>query len=170
METGLEVVIDQIMAVAQDNDDDERESPGKRLAPKRVGEIGEMEFIKKAIRKGFSVSKPWGDSDRYDAITDWNGTLRRVQIRATESPADSGYLVHASVYVGDKSVGLTKEDIDVLAAYIFPKDLWYIVPVEGFVPLKNLWLSPESEQSRFEKFREAWDWLRGKRWRSKPSR
>jgi hypothetical protein len=35
----------------------------KKFPPKRVGEIGELEFIQTAIRKGFRVSKPWGDSD-----------------------------------------------------------------------------------------------------------
>jgi hypothetical protein len=73
--------------------------------------------------------------------------------------------VHASVYVGKKIVGLTKKDIDVLVAYIFPKDLWYVVPVEKFVPRKNLWFYPEGSKkgARFEKFREAWGWLQGKR-------
>lgn len=165
------VVIDCMMAVAEDvtkcGDNKRARKREKKFPPKRVGEIGELEFIKKAIRMGFGVSKPWGDSDRYDAVTDWNGRLQRVQVRATENPAESGYIVHASVYVGTKSVGLTKKDIDVLAAYIFPEDVWYIVPVEHFVPLKNLWFSPGSKIAKFEKFREAWHWLKRK---AKPKR
>jgi hypothetical protein len=137
--------------------------PPRQLSPKRVGEIGELEFIQKAIRKGFRVSKPWGESDRYDAVTDWNGNLRRVQIKATEAVSkNQGYMVHASVVVGDKSVGLSKDDVDVLAAYVAPEDAWYIVPVEQFVPRRSLWFSPNSKRSRFEKFREAWHWLKGK--------
>ena len=165
MEMGSEVVIDRIMAVADEDWDVPPESFKKNLPPKRVGEIGELAFIQKAIRMGFRVSKPWGDSDRYDAITDWKGKLMRVQVRATEHRlGPRGYAVHASVYVGRKIVGLTKKDIDVLAAYIFPKDLWYIVPVERFQPRKNLWFYPDGsvKGSRFEKFREAWDWLKRK--------
>jgi hypothetical protein len=180
----MESVVDQIMAAA----DEDYESRGRRskrtrgrsegedgtvnkegelrFPPKRVGEIGELEFIQKAIRKGFLVSKPWGDSDRYDAVTDWKGRLQRVQVRATERRMGArGFAVHASVYAGKKIVGLTKKDIDVLAAYIFPKDLWYIVPVEKFVPRKNLWFYPDGsiKGAKFEKFREAWAWLKGKR-------
>jgi hypothetical protein len=103
-------------------------------------------------------------------VTDWRGKLQRVQVRATERRMGArGYAVHASVYVGKKIVGLTKKDIDVLAAYIFPKDLWYIVPVEKFVPRKNLWFYPDGsiKGAKFEKFREAWEWLKGKRKRSR---
>jgi len=177
------VVVDRIFAMADEEGEAqerkrERENAARRrrhaawrakqkndreFPPKRVGEIGELEFIQKALRKGFGVSKPWGDSDRYDAVTDWDGTLSRVQVRATEHPVkERGYMVHASVEAGEASVGLTDNDIDVLAAYIFPEDIWYIVPVEHFVPLKNLWFSPGSKKAKFEKFREAWDWLQRK--------
>jgi hypothetical protein len=36
--------------------------------PKRRGEMGEAAFLAKASSLGFSVSKPWGDSDRYDFV------------------------------------------------------------------------------------------------------
>lgn len=168
----MEFVVDRIMAAAS-GEDERGEKTSKRkqkFPPKRVGEIGELEFIQTAIRKGFIVSKPWGDSDRYDAVTDWRGRLQRVQVRATERRMGArGYAVHASVYVGKEIVGLTKKDIDVLAAYIFPKDLWYIVPVEEFVPRKNLWFYPDGsiKGAKFEKFCEAWQWLKGKRKRSR---
>jgi hypothetical protein len=136
---------------------------GTGFPPKRVGEIGELEFLQAAIRRSFQVSKPWGDSDRYDAVTDWKGILKRVQVRATESLVSGvSYAVHASVYDGKKIVGLTKKDIDVLAAYIFPKNIWYIVPVERFMPRKNLWFYPDGsvKGAMFEEFREAWEWLK----------
>jgi hypothetical protein len=80
--------------------------------------------------------------------------------------------VHASVYVGKKIVGLTKKEIDVLVAYIFPKDLWYVVPVEEFVPRKNLWFYPDGSKkgAMFERFREAWGLMRGERTRKRRSR
>jgi PD-(D/E)XK endonuclease len=165
---GTGFVLDWIMAVAddgqQDRDDKRNKKATKKFPPKRVGEIGELEFIQTAIRKGFRVSKPWGESDHYDAITDWKGKLLRVQVKATEHTSkDRGYMVHACVYVGNESIGLTKKDIDVLAAYISPEDSWYIIPVEHFVPLKSLWFNPGSTKSKFEKFREAWHWLKRKK-------
>lgn len=142
----------------------------RKFPPKRVGELGELAFLQKAIRMGFLVSKPWGDSDRYDFIVDWEGQLYRVQVRSTECmQGPRGYAVHASVYVGKKIVGLTKKEIDVLVAYIFPKDAWYVVPVEKFVPRKNLWFYPDGSKkgAKFEKFREAWGWMRGEGARKK---
>jgi hypothetical protein len=55
-------------------------------------------------------------------------------------------------------VALTAKGIDVVAAYIVPLDLWYVVPVEAFAPCKNLWFYPQGRKkgSRFESFREAW--------------
>jgi hypothetical protein len=191
------IVIDRIMAVADEEDScgEERKGRGsrptsrkggetlrlrsgqtwgtraraknpeeKKFPPKRLGEIAELAFCQKAIRMGFLVSKTWGDSDRYDVVADWHGKLYRVQVRSTEHRlGPRGYAVHASVYVGKKIVGLTKKDIDVLVAYIFPKDLWYVVPVEEFQPRKNLWFYPDGSKkgSMFEKFREAWGLMRG---------
>ncbi|HTW59665.1 MAG TPA: group I intron-associated PD-(D/E)XK endonuclease [Terriglobales bacterium] len=183
---GHEMVIDRIMAqVDEEWEERERkrkqrrknkregdkkreekkpEEEEKRMPPKRLGELAELAFLQKAIRLGFLVSKPWGDSDRYDAVADWKGKLYRVQVRSTEHlQGPRGFAVHASVYVGRKIVGLTKKDIDVLAAYIFPKDLWYMVPVEKFVPRKNLWFYPDGSKkgAMFEKFREAWEVMKG---------
>lgn len=145
---------------------------GKKMPPKRSGELAELAFMQKALRMGFLVSKPWGDSDRYDFVADWEGKLYRVQVRSTEHRlGPRGYAVHASVYVGKEIVGLTEKDIDVLVAYIVPKDLWYVVPVGEFVPRKNLWFYPDGSKkgAMFEKFREAWGWMRGERVRKRKS-
>ena len=58
-------------------------------------------------------------------------------------------------------VRLTANEVDVIAAYLIPKDLWYIVPIEACTG-KGLWFFPDGSRkgSRFEKYREAWDYLR----------
>jgi hypothetical protein len=65
--------------------------------------------------------------------------------------------VHASVVVGHKIVGLTKKDIDVIVAYISTRNIWYVVPVQAFVPRKNLWFYPDGSKkgAMFEKYRDA---------------
>jgi hypothetical protein len=40
------------------------------LTTKRRGEISELAFALAAARKGFAISKPFGDSERYDIILD----------------------------------------------------------------------------------------------------
>ena len=142
------------------------EGKKKRLPPKRMGELSELDFLRKAMGMGMLVSKPWGDSDRYDFVVDTGGSLWRVQVRSTEFRFGArGYAVHASVYVKGKIVGLTKKDIDVIVAYIVSRDIWYVVPVEAFVPRKNLWFYPDGSKkgAMFEKFREAWWVMTGKK-------
>jgi len=148
---------------AQKHKTESKRGPGW-LPPKRKGEMAELAFMRKAIGMGLMVSKTWGDSDRYDFIVDGGGRRWRVQVRSTETRlGPRGYAVHASIYVGKKIVGLTKDDIDFIVAYLVPLDLWYVVPVEGFQPRKNLWFYPMGSKkgARFEKYREAWWILRG---------
>ena len=42
----------------------------RELSTKRRGELAELAFTLKAARLGFGVSRPFGDSERYDAIVD----------------------------------------------------------------------------------------------------
>ncbi len=131
----------------------------KGLPPKRMGELSELDFLRKTMGMGMIVSKPWGDSYRYDFVCDTYARLWRVQVRSTDEPfGHRGYAVHASVYVGRKIVGLTEKDIDVIVAYIVSRDIWYVVPVKAFVPRKNLWFYPDGSKkgAMFEKYREAW--------------
>jgi hypothetical protein len=144
---------------------------GGKLPPKRMGELSELDFLRKAMGMGMIVSKPWGDSYRYDFICDAGGRLWRAQVRSTEDRFGArGYAVHASVYVGRKIVGLTEKDIDVLIGYIVSRDIWYVVPVRAFMPRKNLWFYPDGSKkgAMFEKWREAWWVMMGRKWRARP--
>jgi hypothetical protein len=137
-----------------------------KIPPKRMGELSELDFLRKTMGMGMIVSKPWGDSYRYDFVVDTGGKLWRAQVRSTEHRFGvRGYQVHASVYVGRKIVGLTEKDIDVLVGYIVSRDIWYVVPVRAFVPRKNLWFYPDGSKkgAMFEKYREAWWVITGKR-------
>jgi hypothetical protein len=143
----------------------QRDPEKKRLPPKMMGELGELDFLRKAMGMGMIVSKPWGDSYRYDFVCDTGGKMWRVQVRATEYRMGArGYAVHASVVVGHKIVGLTEKDIDVIVAYISTRDIWYVVPVRAFVPRKNLWFYPDGSKkgAMFEKYRDAWWVMMGK--------
>ena len=142
----------------------------KGIPPKRMGELSELDFLRKAMGMGMIVSKPWGDSYRYDFVCDAGGRLWRAQVRSTEDRFGArGYAVHASVYVGRKIVGLTEKDIDVLIGYIVSRDIWYVVPVRAFMPRKNLWFYPDGSKkgAMFEKWREAWWVMMGRKWRAK---
>ena len=145
---------------AQPDTADKQPKPRKHPNTKRTGELAEAAFVVKAASLGYAVSKPWGDSERYDFILDSGPRTWRVQIKCTESLNANGYQVQ-STYTDQKKKGhYTSQDIDVLVAYILPLNLWYVVPAHAFPPSASLRFYPEGNISgrrpRFEQYREAW--------------
>jgi hypothetical protein len=141
---------------------------GTARSPKRRGELVEVAFMHKAIRFGFGVAKPFGDSECYDFVVDPGGNaggrLWRVQVKSTDRYRKGGYLIGACHFSarGTKQA-YTAEQIDFLVACIVPEDAWYVIPVREFTPRKYLSFYPQNPTSRgrFERFREAWDLMRG---------
>ena len=127
------------------------------LNRKRRGEVAEAAFLHKAASLGFSVAKPWGESDRYDFIVETGGRFLRVQVKSAYSAGEyGGYTFHAH---GNTPTDVyTSHDIDFLVAYIVPEDVWYVLPIEIFAGISSAKLFPNSRRrtSRFEKYREAW--------------
>jgi hypothetical protein len=126
--------------------------------------MSEAAFLHKAMGLGFKVTKPWGDSERYDFVLDSGARLWRVQIKCTAVVRAGGYHIKPShgVYRASKQM-YTAEDIDVLAAHVVPLDVWYVVPVGVLGPGMSLRLYPAGGcgRARFEEYREGWDLFRG---------
>ena len=136
----------------------------ERPNTKRTGELAEAAFLHKAVGLGLKVTKPWGDSERYDFVVDAGERLWRVQIKCTAAVRAGGYHIQPIHFVyGKKKVTYTAEDIDVLAAYIIPLDVWYVVPIEAIGAGTSLRLYPEGgcKVARFEQFREGWELFGG---------
>jgi hypothetical protein len=130
---------------------------------KQVGEFFEAAFLTKAASLGFGVSKPWGDSQRYDFILD-NGEQRwRIQVKATITKHCQSYVVNSRRFRKKRPVAYTKSDIDFLVGYVAPLDRWYVIPVEA---LKGQYyfriFLKGSKRERFEQYREAWHLLRAR--------
>jgi len=123
-----------------------------RTTRKRSGEAAEAAFLAKATRLGFGIAKPWGDSERYDFVIDSGHRFVSVQVKSTQRYAERRYRVKAA---GWKDT-YTLDEIDFLAAYIVPMDLWYIVPVAAFASRKGLRFYPHSgRKSLYGQYREA---------------
>lgn len=136
----------------------------ERPNTKRTGELSEAAFLHKAVGLGFRVTKPWGDSERYDFVLDSGQRLWRVQIKCTAVVRAGGYHIQPIHFVyGKNKVVYTGDDIDVLAAHIVPVDTWYVVPVAVLAACTSLRLYPDDscKSARFEKYREAWNVFRG---------
>ena len=123
---------------------------------KKLGEQAEAAFLNKATGLGFSVAKPWGDSERYDLIVRSGRRVWLVQVKSTRYVGERRF----SITARGCTAAYTEDEIDFLAAYIVPLDLWYVIPVQAFTPRKCLRFYPQGENSRgrYEKYREAW-WL-----------
>jgi hypothetical protein len=128
---------------------------------KRGGESIEALFLARASIFGFAVSRPWGDSERYDFVVDSERSLVvdfghcfwRVQVKSTARYAEKRYRVKAS---GSNSL-YTRDEIDFIVVYLIPEDLWYIVPIEAMGSQAALRFYPHGNGNpRFEKYREAW--------------
>jgi len=123
---------------------------------KKLGDLAELRFQLLAFENGFIVSKPFGDNTRYDFVIDQKGTLSRIQVRATNTTVRGGYRI--SLGHGAKSkTPYTSKDIDFVLAYIFPKNIWYIIPVEIIKNKKSILLRPDDENDPLRYFKEIWD-------------
>ncbi|MBZ5718961.1 MAG: hypothetical protein LAO03_01125 [Acidobacteriia bacterium] len=121
---------------------------------KQRGEWAEMRFMARAAEQGFRVTKPWGDSARYDFILELHGRCVRVQVKSTIHRRAGGYLC-AAMHSGAKRY--TLEQVDFFAAYVIPEDVWYIVPAEVVTGgAAYLLLTPGHQREKYGRYKEAW--------------
>lgn len=127
---------------------------------KRQGELAELAFAHKATSLGFQVAKPYGDSERFDFIVSWDRLLWRVQVKSTRTAQHGVYEVSAHGCWGGRDI-YTKDEIDLIVAYVVPEDAWYVIPIEATRGRKRLCLHPNVPRKpfyKYENYREAW-WL-----------
>jgi hypothetical protein len=126
------------------------------MSNKLRGEWAELCFMAAAANHGFRVAKPFGECGRYDTVIERNGVFLRVQVKSTIHRQDGCYICglrpsNANPY--------NEGEIEFLAAYIVPEDLWYILPVSVVSPLVGaIWLSPHKVGAKHDRYKEAW-WL-----------
>lgn len=126
------------------------------FSPKRQGEWVEACFVAEALRRGFNVSKPYGDSTSYDFIVDCRGRLSRVQVKSVSTLQRNCFRLTLSHGSG-KKIGYQPCDADVLAAYVIPWKAWYLIPITLVAGRKSVRFAPHRVSARrFEGYREAW--------------
>lgn len=124
--------------------------------PKLRGEWAELRFMARAAEHGLCVTKPWGETARYDFAVEHEGHFVRVQVKSTMFVDRGGYSCSVrgcrGPYEGDP--------FDFVAVYLIPEDLWYIIPAEKIRGQGSVALYPKLKKSRYEKYKEAWELLR----------
>jgi hypothetical protein len=145
-----------------------RAAPGGRNTSKHRGDVAEMEFMIEAKNRGFEMSKPFGDNERYDLILDGGRRLWRVQVKSSASVHHNGFAVRACWRSSRKHLPYTSMQIDFMAVVIQSKRvpgrlIWYVIPVRALGGRLSINLYPFGGRSdcemRLEKYRAAWGLL-----------
>jgi hypothetical protein len=77
-----------------------------------------LQFMARAVRLGFKVSKPWGDSSAYDVGIESGQRILRVQVKSTDCRTQYGYLCQFKPNAHSKPY--TLKQVDFFAAYVIP--------------------------------------------------
>ena len=118
------------------------------LNTKQIGNLTELQCITALYGLGCDISIPFGNSQKYDLIMDYKGTLYKVQVKHANEHENTHFTFNTRWQShntsGYKQNSYSKEDIDFFATYCQGKV--YLVPVEQcsgaektirFVPPKN---------------------------------
>ena len=156
-----------------------RKTPFEReQSTKRRGEISELAFALAAARHGFGISRPYGDSERYDLILDCprndcpkndpshldpqaRPRLVRVQVKSSTQLLNGLYHLNTHRRINGRAVPYKLSEIDFIAAYVIPEDSWFIFPLPHILGLTSLLLSPKKRRRKglYDAYREAWHLL-----------
>lgn len=107
----------------------------EELSVKRKGIITEESLKLWFLKRGFSISVPIGDDDRYDFIVDFNGKLVKMQSKTSNLTRKEGYLNFKTCSErynsqGNTRIKYSKQEIDYFCTIHPETGQVYIVPVE----------------------------------------
>ncbi len=120
------------------------------------GEWAESVFMARAGEHGLTVSKPWGESSSYDFVVGRPGHFVGVQVKSTMGESRRGY----ACFIRKQHKTYARGSFDFVAAYVVPKDAWYIIPAREIKGRTSMELCSNSKYAKYEKYREAWHLLR----------
>ncbi len=132
---------------------------------KERGEWVEARFMADAMRQGYKVLKPWGDSQPFDAALHFGNRIVRVQVKSSSFRFSTGYLCQLR---SNSQRRYTVDNIDFFAVCVIPQDLWYLIPARvllgGKVRKECIMICPMQRlrvnRYLYESYREAWPLLR----------
>jgi PD-(D/E)XK endonuclease len=132
------------------------------LLSRQHGDLGEVAFLHKATELGFMVAQPYGTMHPFDFIVQGGQRLWRVQVKAAAHMRKGLYCVNIYRSEGKRIRPYLASEVDFIAVYIMPDDVWFIVPVREVVDRRMLMFRPKGCHRRdlYAHYREAWHLLR----------
>ncbi len=130
------------------------------LLSKQKGEWAEVCFAAEILRRGWRISRPYGDSCRYDCIVDVCGQLSRVQVKSVYGRDAGRKYPYRVKMIRGKHVRwpYTSRDVDFMAVLVVPRSRWYIVPLVAVEGRSRINFSGSAgAEGPLEHYAEAWD-------------
>lgn len=124
-------------------------------ANKKRGEWAESVFVARAAEHGLEISKPFGESGRFDCVVGGPGKFVAVQVKCTIAKQHNakGYICNLKCNNKKYRAG----SFDFLAAYAILyailEDTWNIVPEKAIRGMGAICLC--STMPKYEQYREA---------------
>jgi long-subunit fatty acid transport protein len=122
---------------------------------RRYGDVGEVAFLHKAMGLGYMVAQPYGNIYPFDFIVQGGKKLWRVQVKSVAYMKNGSYYLTVRRSVGRKLAAYSKAEVDFIAVYIIPEDIWYILPVSEIKGRQFLLFRPQGPDG-FARRREGW--------------
>ena len=124
---------------------------------KQIGNLTELQCITRFYELGYSVSIPYGDSEKYDFILDVNGNLYKLQCKHANPNYNENTEIESLVIKTRWQTGYTKnsswqnhkytkEEIDYFVTYYNGKN--YLIPVEQCSLEKTLRILPPKHPNK----------------------
>jgi len=124
---------------------------------KTIGEISEMMVVARLAQKGFIISRPVGDNQRYDAIIDDGENLLKVQIKTGRIMKNGSVIFNTcSSYVhrGGKKKSY-RGQIDFFGVYCPDNDKVYLIPINDVAKRKGVLRIDEPKNNQVKNVRWA---------------
>jgi hypothetical protein len=126
---------------------------------KERGEWAELCFMARAAGMGMGVSKPLGDSRRYDVLVEAGGRILRVQVKSTiYRRRGNEYSLNV---MGPGRKRYKEGTVDFFAVYLIPVEEWYIIPYAALGKKLTVHFAPGGKRQKYKEYREAWHLLAG---------
>lgn len=122
---------------------------------KEIGIISELQFAVEALKRGFKLYQPFGDSSAYDYIVRDGTKFSRVQVKGTSTKDRGGYTFQTKHSNKNRRYG--NAEIEFFALHIQPTNSWLIVPVRAVT--STTVKIHEGKTNKYRKFKDKWNLL-----------
>jgi hypothetical protein len=139
----------------------DRLAGGKLSNCKERGEWAELYFMMMAAGQGMKVSKPFGESGKYDVGVENQKRVLRVQVKSVTYTERSNEYSLNLMGIDPERQKYPSGTVDFFAILLIPVDVWYIAPSELIIATtRSLHFSPRSKRQKYGEYREAWHLLK----------